>query len=659
MTKKYNSFIMKASRKILFIVIITTLFVSNTFGQHKEWSAWLGNKGYLSFFSDTPKFVPAAFNFSGGLPYCDSTSGEINFVDVGNAVYNNSSDLIDEGMMQCGGGYYAVPFPSGENKFYLFHTFIVDLNIPSLAGLQTRCGVAGYYYNISSNRLYYSILDMDANGGLGTITSANNYWDYSYNGSLKLVRHANGKDVWLLNGGATNYTSAYLISSSGIGKGVVSNVGVSSFGDVSPLGNRIVGSTQNNNQFALLDFNNSTGILGNQRIITTPGYCGNQCFSPDGTKLYVSISESTNCTYKQYISQMDLSNPNLPLYKISSINGAMKRALNGKIYVSRGSVTDALGNNKYQFDAILYPNQPNTACCYHQAELMLDQYIYLPDQINDIIVQKTETPIINFNFPQTNYVCFGSFTLTATSGYDRYYWNTGDSSNAITVTKPGNYSVLAYKNGVSKPVAYGFTELKSNNLPLNLGGVKSACTSNKIILTIPQGFKNILWNDNDTSTTKVISYPTRMYNYVVTATDKNGCSASDSACVSFNSPPMVALGDDTTLCNGKSLTLYASYMEKQFPSGQYNYQWSTGSTGSAINITQPGNYWCIGKTSAGCAATDTINVNYFNPKDIFLGRDTALCFGDSLLLTANAVNVKYKWNTGDSTNTIKVKNNGN
>ena len=638
--------------KKLILGISLTLFVTTAFCQHKEWSAWIGNNGYLSFYTDTPQFVTANYSFNNGLAYADSASGEVNFIDVGYAVSDHNSAAIGDGMMQCGGDYQVVPFPSGENKFYLFHTFIP--NTPGVVGLQTRCAVAGYYYHINDNRLYYSILDMDANGGLGAITKTNQILDFSYGGSLILVRHANGKDVWLLNAQGINKTSAYLIDSNGINKAVVSNTGTTSFVDASPVGDKIAGLAAGNNQIDLLSFDNSTGVLGNKRVISLPGGSGSQCFSPDGSKLYLMIYEYANCFSREYLAQLDLTNPfpEQTLFKVHSGYGGMKRALNGKIFLYGRDGS----NNKVQYDALLYPNQPKNACAYNEGDLILDQYVNFPKQINDIIVQKVETPITNFNFPQTSYVCFGTYTLTAPSGYDSYKWNTGDTGRVFMATKPGNYSVLAYKNSITKPAAYGFTELKSSNLPLNLGGYKSACTSASISISLPKGFKNIVWNDNDTSSVKVITYPNKFYNYVVTATDVNGCAARDSFCVSFISPPEVNLGADTTLCNVRSYTVYPSLMEKLFPSNTNNYTWSTGTINNSITITQPGTYWCTGKTSEGCTASDTVNINFFNPKDLNLGRDTALCFGDSLQLKANVPYINYKWNTGETTSTITVKN---
>lgn len=45
------------------------------------------------------------------------------------------------------------------------------------------------------------------------------------------------------------------------------------------------------------------------------------------------------------------------------------------------------------------------------------------------------------------------------------------------------------------------------------------------------------------------------------------------------------LGNDTTVCNGSSLSFNG-------PSGYLNYLWSTGATTTNLNVSSPGTYWC-------------------------------------------------------------------
>lgn len=57
-------------------------------------------------------------------------------------------------------------------------------------------------------------------------------------------------------------------------------------------------------------------------------------------------------------------------------------------------------------------------------------------------------PALVVNLPDTAHICTGgSVNLDAGSGYDSYYWNTGETSQAITVNQAGTYSVEVTENG--------------------------------------------------------------------------------------------------------------------------------------------------------------------------------------------------------------------
>ncbi|MBA3829078.1 MAG: gliding motility-associated C-terminal domain-containing protein [Taibaiella sp.] len=91
-------------------------------------------------------------------------------------------------------------------------------------------------------------------------------------------------------------------------------------------------------------------------------------------------------------------------------------------------------------------------------------------------------------------------------------------------------------------------------------------------------------------------------------------------------------------------------------------KWSTGDTTFSISVTDTGVYTCV----------LTGNPNIFSPVDViikrfkiqyfsrpYLGPDTAYCFGDPIILASNKAYPRYKWNTGDTTSSIKIHYPGN
>src|SRR5690606_3166179 len=152
--------------------------------------------------------------------------------------------------------------------------------------------------------LRFSIVNMDANGGLGAIIQGAKNLPIQFDVSEKLAatRHANGKDYWIITHGlANNKFYATLFTSNGPVQQVVSSIGASydtlTYDPIGQLkisgdGSKITCSTYDQKLIELFQFDNITGKISSP--ITITGYHKNYgCeFSADGTKLYVSRLDS-------------------------------------------------------------------------------------------------------------------------------------------------------------------------------------------------------------------------------------------------------------------------------------------------------------------------------------------------------------------------------
>jgi gliding motility-associated-like protein len=361
------------------------------------------------------------------------------------------------------------------------------------------------------------------------------------------------------------------------------------------------------------------------------------------------------------VYQVDFREPNLQesLFKVYESGGSeyvsteMTRAVDNKIYLGGRYVYSETEYAKSALFSIEYPNQPKNACIFRTNSLLTASVFSFPGLINDVVMQAPEAPAVNFNFPKEVSVCFGTYTLTAPAGYGEYRWSNGATTSSITVNEPGLYSVVAGAPGFTKPEAYGFTTVYSTGKNLNYGKDTTICPKTAFTLTIPYTYTNILWQDGDTS--HIHRVPKTSTKERVTTIDPNGCQTWDSICVYMKTNPSAEFGKDTTLCDGQTLTLQLQPYSI-FSYGAV-YSWQDGSTKDAYKVTRPGQYW--GKaTYEGCTVSDTINVSYVNADGFSLGKDSSLCIGDSLLLSANILNAQYEWNTGATTQNILIKNPG-
>lgn len=137
----------------------------------------------------------------------------------------------------------------------------------------------------------------------------------------------------------------------------------------------------------------------------------------------------------------------------------------------------------------------------------------------------------------------------------------------------------------------------------------------------------------------------------VVVTGTNGfCIDTDTINITTLNTAPFFLGNDTTLCNGATLTLDVS-------SSPGTYLWQDGSTSSIYTITGPGNY-SVEITGNGCVHIGDIDVTYIGTPTFNLGNDTTLCPGESLTIDASSNPGPYLWQDGSTNSTYTANQAG-
>ena len=138
--------------------------------------------------------------------------------------------------------------------------------------------------------------------------------------------------------------------------------------------------------------------------------------------------------------------------------------------------------------------------------------------------------------------------------------------------------------------------------------------------------------------------------YTLTVSDSHTCTATASVRVLFINNLSISLGNDTTICQGRSLTLTPG-------AGYGHYHWSTGDTTATITASVTGAY-SVTVTNGTCSATSTINVTVRN-HPISLGNDIVRCNTSPVTLSATSGFTSYHWFGGATTgNTYSAANEG-
>lgn len=186
----------------------------------------------------------------------------------------------------------------------------------------------------------------------------------------------------------------------------------------------------------------------------------------------------------------------------------------------------------------------------------------------------------------------------------------------------------------------------SNSPPINLGNDTTLCQGGTLTLDATTSNATYLWQDNSTNP---VFNVTQSGTYWVEVT--TGCGVvSDTIKVDYFNSTILSLGNDTTLCQGETLTLNAT-------TSNSTYLWQDNSTSPVFNVTQSGTYWVDVTTSCGIVS-DTINVAYDASSTLNLGNDTTICSGQVITLSANIPDATYLWQDNSTDSTFNVTQSG-
>ena len=217
---------------------------------------------------------------------------------------------------------------------------------------------------------------------------------------------------------------------------------------------------------------------------------------------------------------------------------------------------------------------------------------------DSILITINYQPLLDLG-PDTSY-CAKKIILNALNPGNIYQWNTGDTTQALTVTASGSYNV-----SVSTPL--GCLTNDTVNLILtptpivNLGNDTSLCGGN-IILDAQNTGSSYLWSDGSSFPIIFIS---NSGTYWVDVTNQQNCTTRDSITVTVSQLPIVDLGQNITLCSGDSVVLDAGN------SNGAVYIWNDGSTAQTLQVDSPGTYFVNVNTAIGCGSSDTVSVSIY------------------------------------------------
>ena len=258
-----------------------------------------------------------------------------------------------------------------------------------------------------------------------------------------------------------------------------------------------------------------------------------------------------------------------------------------------------------------------------------------------IVLTQNAPPVVNLGHDTT--LCTGNtLVLADTSTSATFLWSNNNTTPSINVTTSGTYWLQVIQRNCQSRDTIVATFINPLSV-FNLGNDTSYCTNFTRTLSIGVPNVGYRWSTGATTSSITVSTPGLYWGQ-----DSNLCGVKrDTIILIQNAPPVVNLGNDTTLCVGATLTLNDT-------STNATFLWSTNAISSSINITSNGTYW-LQVSKGNCPTRDTIVATFISPTTTFnLGNDTIYCSNFSRTLSISIPNVHYRWSTGATTDSITV-----
>lgn len=641
---------MKRYRLSLLLFLGITLAGLNTLYAQQE-NIWaFGRYAGLDFNISPPTPFLSAIETREGAASISDSAGKLLFYTEGSVIWDRNHNIMANGdnltglgtdiTMSTTQGAVIVPMPGSTHLYYVFSLGSIEFN--------------------GSGRLWYSIVDMNLNNGLGAVVNNKKTITLDKNLTEKMIGIAgNNCDVWLVVVPQRGkQLKAYPIGLDGLDTVPVISALADKHGlelngwiDASPDRKKIFITN------VLYDFNPDNGTISNPIVFSDLLSAYGVCFSPNGSKLYRAVG-----TLMQY----DLSLPDSATIAASGrIIGegisTLRRGPDQKIYTN--------SSNGNHLGIIHNPDLQGAACKFEPDALKFTEgsstYMSLPnyvpltrDRYRNIVRSRRDTLF-----------CLSEYMLKATANNGQAYsWSTGDTLPNIKITTSGTYWVNYQVNSVCTYDTYSDTfHVYFDDAPrpvLHKEYLEIFCREDTLLLSARYtGGTGYNWNDGSKDTFSIIR-DTGIYwvNYHV----DSFCSINtDSFIVSYTSqPPRLDFRVDSLACVGAALNI-----RNQSDPAFTHFHWQTGDgfTSSDRDITHryaaEGVYeiTLTGLHHGLCRDTlrHKVTVDAIVPVSFTSNRDS-LCVGEFVVLTPhlsgrNLINLHWQYGIENGRNTNIVE----
>jgi gliding motility-associated-like protein len=450
------------------IVFILFLIHYSAFAQ-KQNNQWQFGNSKINFNTNPPSVVasPPYYDPDGYHLYssvADRNTGKLLFYATKSQVWNANNQKMSNGDMLKDSSGRLVMVPLGSDYDYSPFVIVPKPGSSSLYYIITKSDFYNYDDNTRFSGIFYSVVDMTLNGGLGDVVlGQKNRLLFQTKGggpAMAVIPASDGLSFWLIGSDTADALFSLKIDSKGfqatpvrykIGVNFSDNPSVFDLKINRQFNKLAFGDVQRIN---ILDFNNTTGVISNliswQQYTTNVGLLSTE-FSPNGKVLYVSNFQSLVQYDISKTTGVAIQNSAVVLEDITpgtvEHNGILQLASNNKIYCNCGKFLSVVN----------CPNKLGAACGFQPTAISLDTSSWEFYSLPPWVYYASDAPALISNSIAYSDSCFGratQFFIKDTTGILNVTWNFGDSASGASNTavgltanhvfsKVGNYTVRA------------------------------------------------------------------------------------------------------------------------------------------------------------------------------------------------------------------------
>lgn len=268
--------------------------------------------------------------------------------------------------------------------------------------------------------------------------------------------------------------------------------------------------------------------------------------------------------------------------------------------------------------------------------------------VDSVLVTVNPLPPVNAGNDST--ICINTTAQLQATGAASYTWDADPTLSNTTIPNPVASPTQTTTYYVTGTDAIGCTNRDSiiltvvNPQPVTITPDTTIC-ANTFAQLQATGGGTYAWTPTNTlsgaASANPIASPSATTTYSLTVEDINGCFTDTTVKVTVSPPPSIDAGTATPICFGDSIALSAS--------GGITYTWSPNTNIIGPNTASPTVfppvttvYTVTGEDANGCTNVDSVTVTVNTLANGGFSPDTAICIGESVVLSANGF-TQYTW----------------